>query len=288
MTGHGRGEARADGLRASADVRTVNHRFLDCEVRGALPPNLEAGLRQLVEKRLFRGRVEVHVSIEAPGEAAAPLRVNVAAMLAMVDALREVGREAGITEELRLSHVAALPWARVVEPAAPVLTPAQERVVAQAVDEALLGVVSMREREGADIARDLLARLAILEEHLAAVRDGIAGAPAAHAERLRARMAELLAGVATDPARIAQEAALLADRQDVSEEVTRLAAFFVQLRESVHAEGPGGKRLDFTLQEAFREVNTIGSKSRSQPIASRVIEMKTELERMREQAANVE
>ena len=288
MTGHGRGEARAEGTRATADVRTVNHRFLDCEVRAALPPSLEADVRRLVERRLFRGRVEVQVAIEAPGEAAAPLRVSVPAMLALVDALREVGREAGITEELRLEHVAALPWARVVEPAVPALSPDQERLVLAAVDEALTGVLAMRDREGSDVAQDLLARLSLVEEHLAAVRSGAAGSAAAHADRLRSRMAELLSGAGIDPDRIAQEAALLADRQDVSEEVTRLGAHLAQLRESVHADGPGGKRLDFTLQEAFREVNTIGSKSRSQPIASRVIEMKTELERMREQVANVE
>lgn len=288
MTGHGRGESRVEGTCATADVRTVNHRFLDCEVRGALPPALEAEIRALVERRIFRGRVEVHVAIDARGGAALPLRVNVDAMLALIDALREAGRQAGITEELRLEHVAALPWARVVEQAVPVLTPEQGAAVLAAVDAALGQAIEMREREGATIAQDLRGRLELLAGHLAAVRSGASGAAAAHAERLRSRIAELLAGAAPDPERIAQEAAILADRQDITEEITRLEAYVGQLSEAVGATGPGGKRLDFTLQEAFREVNTIGSKSRSLPISASVIAMKTELERMREQVANVE
>lgn len=288
MTGHGRGEARAEGVRASADARSVNHRFLDCEVRGNVPPALEAEIRALVERTLFRGRVEVHVSLESAGQQAAPLRVNRQAMLLLVEALKDVSREAGASGELSIDHVAALPWARFVEPAFPELSPAQAEAALQAVGDALRGVVAMREREGRTIADDLAGRLTVVEGHLQAVRDGSAGAAAAHAERLRARIAELLGEAAPDPDRIAQEAAILADRQDVTEEITRLGSHLSQLREFLSADGPGGKRLDFTLQEAFREVNTIGSKSRSLPLASRVIEMKTELERMREQVANVE
>lgn len=288
MTGHGRGEARADGLRVRADVRTVNHRFLDCEVRGPVPPALEAELRRRVDAAISRGRVEVQVALESQGGEVSALRVNVDAMHAMVAALREVARDVGVADELRLEHLASLPWARVVEPAAPELDAAQSAAVGEAVEQALRGVVAMRVSEGEQIAADMRSRLDAVEAHLGAVRGAAEGAASAHAERLRARIAELLGGAGIDPDRIAQEAAILADRADICEEIQRLGAFLVQLRQTLDGEGASGKRLDFILQEAFREVNTIGSKSRSLPVSSRVIEMKAELERMREQVANVE
>jgi uncharacterized protein (TIGR00255 family) len=287
MTGHGRGEAQVEGLRASADVRTVNHRHLDVEVRGPLTPALEAQVRTLAEQRLARGKVDVAVALEA-GSAAAPVRVNRAVLHAVVAELRDLGREVGASGELTLDHLAVLPWARVLEAAAPELSVPQSGAVLSAVRHALDGVVLLREREGREIATDLRARLASLRSHLSDVRTACAGAPAAHLERLRARLSELLAGAEIDRDRLAQEAAALADKSDASEEIVRLLAYLDRLDELVEADGPTGKRLEFTLQEALREANTVGAKVRSFDVGRAVIEIKSELERMREQAANVE
>ena len=288
MTGHGRGQAHAGSLRVTVDVRSVNHRFLDCDVRGPVAPELEAEIRARIESHVRRGRVEVGISMDSGGTTAAPVRVNLATMHALAEGLREVARDLGVADEMRLEHLAALPWVRAVEPAFPAMDAAAREAVLVAVDEALAGVVAMREREGADVGREMLARLDALRGHAVAARAAAAEAAPAHLQRLRARITELLGGAAADPNRLAQEAALLADRADVNEELVRLDAFLEGLGECLSGDGAQGKRLDFTLQEAFREVNTMGAKSRSQALSARVIEMKTELERMRELTANVE
>ncbi len=288
MTGHGRGEAEGGGLRVTADVRTLNHRFLDCEVRGPLSPDLEAEVRARVGSRVQRGRVEVGVTLDSGGTTAASVRVNVATMHAMAAGLSQVARDLGVADGLRLEHLAALPWARALEPAFPETDAAGRAAVLAAVDDALAGVVAMREREGADMAREMAARVGALKDHALAARQAAAAAAPAQAQRLRERMEELLAGLPADRGRLEQEAAIAADRADVTEEVVRLEAFLDRLSECLEGEGPQGKRLDFTLQEASREVNTMGAKSRSQDLSARVIEMKSELERLREMAANVE
>lgn len=289
MTGFGRGEATAPGLRVVADVRTVNHRFLDVDLRGApLPPRIEALLRAAVASRLSRGRVEVALSLELTDPDAAPVRVNQAAMHAFVAALRDLGREMNVADTLSLDHLAALPWARAIETVELSMSPEQESAVHRALEMALEGVSLLREREGLELGSDLGARVTTLGELLARVRSDTATWPAQHLERLRARMTELLSGHAVDEARLVQEAALLADKSDTSEEVSRLSAYLTRLGEMLATPGPAGKRLEFTLQEALREVNTLGSKSRDVNVSGLVIEMKAELERMREQVANVE
>jgi uncharacterized protein (TIGR00255 family) len=289
MTGFGRGEAAAAGVRVVADVRTVNHRFLDVDLRGTpLPPRVEARLREEVAARISRGRVDVALSLELTDPEAIPVRVNRASMHALVAALRDLGREMNVADALTLDHLAALPWARAIESVELSLNAAQESAVHGALATALDLVVGLRCREGEELRDDLCARLGALRDLLARVKAAAAAWPAQHLERLKARMAELLAGHALDEARLAQEAALLADRTDASEEVARLSAYLTRLEEMLAAPGPAGKRLEFTLQEALREVNTLGSKSRDVAVSSLVIEMKAELERMREQVANVE
>lgn len=289
MTGFGRGEAMAGGVRIVVDVRTVNHRFLDIDLRGAaLPPRVEALVRKGVEGRLSRGRVEILVAIEATDPDAAPLRVNMAVMHALAAALRELGRESNVADEMSLADLSRLPWSRAIEAVEPVLTEEQEDGVRQALQAALDLAIGLRRREGEEIARDLAARIARIRALLAEASRESAAWPARHLARLRARMAELLAGQAIDETRLAQEAAMLADKGDASEEITRLSAYLDRLDEMLGGDGAAGKRLDFTLQEAFREINTLGSKSRDVPVSALVVEMKSELERMKEQAANVE
>lgn len=289
MTGFGRGEATAPGLRVVADVRTVNHRFLDVDLRGTpLPARLEASLREIITTKLSRGRIDVSLTLELTDPDANPVRVNQAAMHAFVAALQELAREMNVSDTLTLTHLAALPWARAVETVDLSLDSGQEAAVHGALAAALEAVLALRRREGEELRGDLSARLATLSQLLARARTESAAWPAAHLERLKARMAELLAGHAVDEARLVQEAALLADKGDVSEEMARLGAYLTRLAEMLAAPGPAGKRLEFTLQEALREVNTLGSKSRDVSVSSLVIEMKSELERMREQVANVE
>ena len=289
MTGFGRGEATREGLRVAVDVRTVNHRFLDVEIRGAqLPAALESRLRKEVSARLARGRVEVGATVELEELDPAALHVNRALVRALVHTLQDVARDLGVAGEVTMDQLAALPWGRALELGAPALAaPAQEAVV-EALQRALDDVVAHRRSEGVEVLADLSARAASLRASLGLVRDEAASAGATHLARLRQRLADLIAGHALDEGRLLQEAALLAERTDVSEEVARLSAHLERLEEVLAGDSPCGKRLDFTLQEALREVNTMGAKSRGMGSASAVIDMKCELERMREQAANVE
>jgi uncharacterized protein (TIGR00255 family) len=146
----------------------------------------------------------------------------------------------------------------------------------------------MRRREGEALARDLLARLQAIEKGAAEVARLAPSQVNAVRERLSARIAELTRGVPLDPARLAQEVALFADRTDVAEELTRLASHLAQARELIASDAPAGRKLEFLVQEVNREINTIGSKSQHAAIAALVVELKAELERVREQVQNVE
>jgi uncharacterized protein (TIGR00255 family) len=288
MTGYGRGEAEGGGLRAVVEVRTVNHRHFELELRGALlPAELEARLKREASAKLPRGKIEVATVIES-STGGSPLRVNRALVAGYVEALRSLARELGLPGEVRVEHLAQLPWGRTFELAEPSLTAAQQEVLVSALDAALAATVEVRRREGEALSKDLCDRTAVLRTHALYVREEAAEVSKALLARLRQRVKDLLGDVPLDEARLAQEAAVLADRADIAEETTRLLAHLDQLDALLVGDGPCGKRLDFTLQEAFREINTMGSKSRGFAIASTVIDMKSEVERMREQVANVE
>lgn len=289
MTGFGRGECVTDTLAVTVDLRTVNHRFLDIDLRGAtLPPAVARRVRDRLGSRLSRGKIEAALTLQARTTRAAALRVDRGALMTLVEALRDVAREVDVTEPLTMSHLAALPWQRAIEPAAPDLDEAEERCLLDAIDEALTAVMASRSQEGRELADDIRGRAERVGRLVEEVRVQAAAAPERHLERLRGRLALLIGDAGISEERLAQEAALLADRADVAEELTRLAAFVERIRKLLERDEAIGKTLDFTLQEAFREVNTIGSKAKDLEVADRVIEMKAELERMREQAANVE
>jgi uncharacterized protein (TIGR00255 family) len=289
MTGFGRGETEAAGLRIGVEVRTVNHRHLDVEVRGSVvPAELCGPLQRAVALRLHRGKVDVLVVLTFTAPGAQGLRVNRVLAAEYVGALRQLAADLALPGEITTAHLAQLPWGRTFELAEPVLTTEQREAVLLGLDRALDAVVEARRREGAELARDLRTRSAALRAMVERVQAEAAGAAAQQLARLTQRLRELSAEVPVDPQRLAQEAAILADRADIQEELTRAAAHLAHVDDLLDAPGPHGKKLDFTLQELFREVNTMGSKSRDLDVAARIIDMKSEVERMREQVANVE
>jgi uncharacterized protein (TIGR00255 family) len=160
--------------------------------------------------------------------------------------------------------------------------------VAAAVSAALAGLLSMREREGIALARDLEGRLAVVESIAAALAEAAPRTLESYRSRLEERVAELSRGLAPDPARLATEVALFADRTDVTEELTRLASHVSQMRALLASGEPSGRKMDFLVQEMHREANTVGSKSQSAEAAASVVNLKAEIERMREQVQNVE
>jgi len=292
MTGFGCAAFALAGARFEVEVRSVNHRYLDLRVR---LPRILAGaentLRERVGRRFARGKVEL--SVASPGGAAAACRVEVDYDAAgrYLEAARELQARFGLDPGLEVDDLLGLPGvARVVE--AEVDPACAEQALLAAVEEALAAAVAMRETEGKGLEAEFRARLdrvAALVEDLEA-RSGTVREAAR--ERLARRARELRAetGVADD-ARLYQEVVIAAERLDVAEELSRLRSHGEQFRSTLaaaRAGDPVGRRLDFLLQELGREANTVGSKANDAQMAHSVVELKTELERIREQVQNVE
>ena len=292
MTGFGSASFRLADTAFAIEVRSVNQRHLDVRVR--LPralAALEAELRARIQERFERGKLECSVS--APGGDALPPRLEIdrEAARAYLEAARRLEGEEGLRASLGSAELLALPGvARLVEPE---LAGDELRLaLLPALDAALAGLAAMRAAEGEALARDLEARLARILE-LSAELEARAGEVAQSVrERLRKRARQLEAEVGVvDEARLHQELALAADRLDISEEIVRLRSHVEQFRKMLAAAGPGkpaGRRLEFMLQEMSREANTLGAKGADAPAAHLVVELKTELERIREQVQNVE
>jgi uncharacterized protein (TIGR00255 family) len=289
MTGFGAGRAQAGSETVAAELRSVNGKF--CDVRAHLPRDL-AGLEQvvarIVKSRVARGVVDVTVRRESPGavRGAAPA-VDLPLAAAYAKALRELQSELGLAGEVTVHDLIGLDGVVTLAEHAPDLGPLAE-ALERALSAALDALEEMRRREGEALAQDLSARLAAVEKGAAAIRAAAPQSIDAYRDRLAARVVELSRGVPVDPARLAQAVAFFAERVDVAEELTRLASHLSQMRALLGSEAPAGRRLEFLVQEVNREVNTVGSKSQHAGIAAQVVELKAELERIREQVANVE
>ncbi|RIK95790.1 MAG: YicC family protein [Proteobacteria bacterium] len=292
MTGFGHAGFAVEEQSFEAEVRSVNHRHLDVRVR--LPHGLtafEGEVRQLVAERLDRGKVDLSVHAVAGATSGEAIALDLAAAEQYLRAARELRERHGVPGELDVRGLLGLPGvARVVERVLPEEN--LRRALAGGVGAALDGLAAMRAAEGASIERDLRARLARVEAIVADVESRAADVQRAVRDRLRKRAEQLRDETGLlDEARLHQEIVFAADRLDITEETVRLHSHVAQFRTIVDAAGPGqpaGRRLDFLLQEMGREINTIGSKGNDAPIAHQVVELKTELERLREQVQNVE
>jgi uncharacterized protein (TIGR00255 family) len=293
MTGFGRASFRMEGQAFDIEARSVNHRFLDTRVR--LPKvmvELDAELRERIQRRFARGKVEITVTATQAGTALAPrLEVDLEAATQYARAAAQLRETEGLGGSLDVGTVLGLPGvARFVEPELP--AGEVQQALGLAVDAAIDALDAMRVAEGDAIERDLLSRLdrvSVLADELEQRVDSVQEAARA---RLRKRAEQLAQETGLfDEVRLHQEIVIAADRMDVTEEIVRLRSHVVQFRDVVAAGGAGtpvGRRLDFLLQELGREANTIGSKGSDAPIAHTVVELKTEIERIREQVQNVE
>ncbi len=292
MTGFGRASFRVDGTAFDVEVRSVNHRYLDARVRlPRLLAGLESEVRERIERHSARGKVDMNVVAPEVSSPVQRLEVDLEAAREYARAAERLRQEAGVAGELSIDALLGLPGvSRFVEPELP--AEALREGLMTAVDEALAAMDAMRVAEGAALQRDLLERL----EHTEAVgraleaRSGVVQQAAR--DRLRKRAEQLTAETGlVDPARLHQEIVIAADRLDVTEELVRLRSHVEQCRDILGSAEPGspvGRRLDFLLQELGREANTIGAKGGDADIVHQIVELKTELERIREQVQNVE
>src|SRR5437899_3943158 len=288
MTGFGAGRGEAGGETVSVELRAVNAKF--CEVKARLPRELmplEPELVKSIKARISRGVIDAFVRREtAAGRVSAP-RADLSLAAAYAKALRELKDSLGLAGEPTVQDLAAMEGVISLGEATPDAEAAAS-ALRRAVDAAIEALDVMRRREGEALARDLSARLDTVEKGAREVSRLAPLQVDAVRERLSARIAELTRGVPLDPARLAQEVALFADRTDVAEELTRLASHLAQARGLIASDMPAGRKLEFLVQEVNREINTIGSKSQQAGIASLVVDLKAELERVREQVQNVE
>ncbi len=290
MTGYGSADATIGAFRVSVEVRSVNHRFFTPSIK--LPPSLtrlETDVRELLRQHVARGHVTFSLRIEQ-GEKDGP-QIDIARLLAYAAQLRDIPPNAGIDTRIDVGALLRLPdvmrSARAEEDAIATLDPA---ALLSLSGEAIVAFVRMREAEGARLAQYLLERLLLIEGALERLAARAPQRLTEQHDRLTAAVRELAAGIAVDPQRMAQEIAILADRVDVAEELSRFASHNAACRAAIAAPGTEavGKRLGFILQEMVREANTTGSKANDAAMQREVVLIKEELERMREQVENLE
>ncbi|MBP1999344.1 uncharacterized protein (TIGR00255 family) [Paenibacillus shirakamiensis] len=291
MTGFGQSTKRFGGYVIQFEIKSVNHRYSEMNLRIPREWNCyEDEMKRMVQGYIQRGRVDVHVSKEREDESSRPFVVNMAAAQAYLDAARMLGNRLNVDDQLSAHQILGLPDVLVPSDASsdhvhPDLE--WEEVLLAGLKQALEGLLSMREKEGQHLAKDLEDRLLKLEDIHAEL---VVLAPTVvtdYRNRLKQRLSELLDGT-MDEQRFSMEVAVFADRSNVDEELTRLGSHFEQCRGLLYSQGPIGRKLDFLIQEMNREVNTIGSKANHLALVNRVVEMKAELEKIREQAANLE
>ena len=293
MTGFGRGEYSDEISKVTVEIRSVNHRYLDIYVK--MPRRYsfaEEMIRSAIKERLHRGKVEVSVSVDNIGKSDVDVRLDKDLAARYYSVLSELRDSFDFGEESRvsLSLLSKMPDVIVTTPAAEDEEAMAGRLLG-ATAKALDDFCSMREAEGGKLAADLSARADTIQE----IRDRIGkrapGIEKEYAARFKARVEEILGGVYEVPEeRVALEAAIFADKANITEELVRLGSHISQLRAFLQSDGSEavGKKIDFLIQEMNREANTIGSKSNDREITSSMLELKAEIEKVREQVQNIE
>lgn len=286
MTGYGAGERRLGGASVSVEARSVNHRYLEASIRGprwSLP--LEGEVRETVKRRFSRGRFDIFIHMGEGANGAPPIDVHAAKSL--FAALKSVQEELKIPGEVDFSTLTG--FRDLLKSAEP--QPEADDIRAplmEALGDALDALGRMRRKEGRALAKDMNAHLRALKKRCGEVRKRLPEAQKLLAARMRGRILEFAEGVEADEGRLEQEMLYAAERGDISEELGRLDSHIAQFRDMLGGEGPTGRKLDFLVQEMNREANTISSKSFDLTLTQCAVEMKSAIEKIREQAQNVE
>ena len=290
MTGYGRGEASGEGLTVTVELKAVNNRYLDCAIK--MPRSYlfaEEALKEKIQSKVGRGKVDVFVNVNHTAGDDMTVTVNQPLAKAYMDALEQLIHMGGgwIKDTYYSTDLARFPDVLTIEKKEedPETVKA---LLLQAIDSALTDFDVMREREGARLAEDVLTRAMTIESLTSKVEERSPGIVADYRARLEAKMAEVLQNTQIDSSRILTEAAIFADKVAVDEETVRLRSHISQLREMLSAGGAVGRKLDFLIQEFNREANTIGSKCNDVETSKIVVDIKAEIEKIREQIQNIE
>ncbi|MEQ8173650.1 MAG: YicC/YloC family endoribonuclease [Syntrophomonadaceae bacterium] len=288
MTGFGRGQVEAAGYIVNCEIKGVNHRYLDMNIRMSRRYSiLEERIKEELKKRLNRGRVEVSLNIEKTGDSRRNIKLDKELAIAYHNNLKELAEKLNISAEINLIDVFRLPEVFSLEEQEEDL----EQVwvpVNEALGKALEGLLEMRYKEGENLARDIKYRSQLILTMVEALELRSPQVVKEFDEKLRSRISELLSNESLDDQRVAQEVVLFADKTNVTEEIVRLKSHVQHLDELLAAGESIGRKCDFLIQEMFREINTVASKANDLEMNRTVIEVKSELEKIREQIQNIE
>lgn len=291
MTGYGRAEGFLGGRKYIVEVKSLNHRYLELSLR--MPANLaplELEVKKKINEQLVRGRIDVTIRREnqAGTEEARPLEMNLSLVKNYHDLLTRLKEQFGLTDEITLDMLTGLKDVFV-----PVELPEDDvntiwEGLAVVLNEALEALTMMRQKEGAALREDLESRIALIDGYLGEIEACVPRNVQEYQRRLADRVRELLDGMSVDEARLCQEVAIMAEKSDITEEIVRFRSHIGQFLEMLKSREAVGRKVDFLIQEMNREVNTIGSKSSDAQISRHVIEIKSELSKLREQVQNIE
>jgi uncharacterized protein (TIGR00255 family) len=288
MTGFGRGESQSEGRVFLVEIKSVNHRYCDIFIK--IPKQLsflEDKIREVIGKSLSRGKIDIYVSYENHGEDSKSLSLDEPLAKAYLKAVELLRDNYNLKDDISVSLVSKFPDIIKVEKA-----DEDEELLSSllksALDKAVQALIRMRENEGSELKNSLLEKMSNMES---IIKDVSARSPEVvreYKQKLETRIKELLEQQTIDENRIATEVAIFADRCSVDEEIVRLGSHIIQFREALGMQMPVGRKLDFLVQEMNREINTIGSKANDLNITKNVIEIKSEIEKIREQIQNIE
>ncbi len=290
MTGYGRAEAVLDGQKYTVEIKSLNHRFLEISLR--LPASLsalEVEIKKKIGEPLLRGKIDVSIrrDVQSSAENGQYLALNLPLAQNYFNLLMQLKQSLNLQDDIRLEMIAG--QKDVFQMAElPQDDSALWQGLAAVLEEALAGMMEMRRREGEILSRDLSARLDLMVQLLNRIEAKAPQVVLEYQKRLTERVRELTSGLVVDESRLSQEVAVLAEKSDITEEIVRLRSHFGQFLEMLDLEEAIGRKVDFLIQEMNREVNTIGSKSSDADISKQVIEIKSELAKLREQVQNLE
>lgn len=288
MTGYGSAKGCVEQLQVTVELKSVNNRYLDTSVR--LPRSflfVEDAVKSAVQRHISRGKVDVFVSVDASEAGEMCVKVNEALLRGYLDAFQHISEEYGLVNDATVLAVSRFPDVLSVEKK-DLDADAISAGILEITEQALSDFDAMREREGAKLRDDVLSRLKTIDELVSVVERESPATAAAYRARLEAKMAEVLGTAGIDENRILAEAAIFADHIAVDEETVRLRSHMSQLKTMINGSSPTGRKIDFLIQEFNREANTIGSKCQNSDIAHTVVDLKSEIEKIREQIQNIE
>ncbi|WP_341409824.1 YicC/YloC family endoribonuclease [Clostridium aceticum] len=289
MTGFGRGDVQLEGKHFQIELKSVNHRYVDISVK--MPKSftyLEEQIRKIIKEKVYRGRVEVFIGYKNIGESDIKVITDIALAQQYVEALKEIHHRFDLEKDIAVSTIAKFPDVLKLEKK----EEDQEMIwnlLKEGLMDALNSLLEMRIEEGWKLKEDLLKRLDILLDLIQKIEERSPEVVKEHKKRLTKRVKEMLEEeLEIDEGRIALEVALFADKSSITEEIVRFNSHIIQFKKSMEQQEAVGRKLDFIIQEMNREINTIGSKANDLTTANMVVEVKSELEKIREQIQNIE